>query len=58
MFPLNLFVRFLYKKDETWGMAKVGNTTSVVSAGAGFFSMPMRVGSDSEVVLLDWKAAP
>lgn len=56
VFPLNLFVRFLYKKDETWGMARVGNTTSVVSAGAGFFSMPMRVGSDSEVVCIDLKA--
>lgn len=56
VFPLNLFVRFLYKKDEIWGMAKAGKTTSVVSAGAGFFSMPMRVGSDSEVVCIDLKA--
>ena len=56
VFPLNLFVRFLYRKDEDWGMTESGSTTSVVSAGAGFFSMPMRVGSDSEVVCIDLKA--
>ena len=57
VFPLNFFVRFLYKKEELWGMARVEKTTSVVSSGAGIFSMPMRVGSDSEVVCIDLKAA-
>jgi predicted MPP superfamily phosphohydrolase len=56
VFPLNLFVRFLYEKDEVWGISKSGPTTSLVTSGAGFFSMPMRTGSDSEVVCLDIKA--
>ena len=53
IFPLGLFVRFLYRRDEIWGMAKQGSTVSIVSAGAGFFSVPMRVCSDSEIVLLE-----
>ena len=57
VFPLNLFVRFIYKKDEAWGMSCNGGTTSVVSSGAGFFSMPMRIGSDSEAVCVDLKTA-
>lgn len=53
VFPLNLFVRCLYSKAQLWGVHSFGGTTSVVSAGAGYFSMPMRIGSHSEVVCLE-----
>lgn len=52
IFPLNLFVRCLYSKAQLWGVHSFDGTTSVVSAGAGYFSMPMRIGSHSEVVCL------
>lgn len=53
VFPLDLLVRLLYPKEELWGMGRKGKTTSIVSAGAGYFSMPMRLGSDSEIVCID-----
>lgn len=56
VFPLDLLVRFLYPKQALWGMGKQGKTTSIVSAGAGYFSMPMRLGSDSEIVCIDLKS--
>lgn len=53
VFPLNLFVRFLYKKDEIWGCSRRGKTNVIVSAGTGYFSMPMRLGSDCEIIAVD-----
>lgn len=53
VFPLNLFVRMAYSKEETWGCSKMQDTYTVVTAGAGYFSMPMRLGSSCEVVCLD-----
>ena len=53
IFPLNLFVRFLYNRAETYGYSRQGNTVSIVSAGTGYFSMPMRLGSDCEVITID-----
>ena len=55
VFPFNLFVRFLYNKSEAYGISKSGKTYSVVSAGTGYFSMPMRLGSDCEVICIDIK---
>lgn len=55
VFPFNLFVRFLYSKSETHGMAKEGKTYSIVSSGTGYFSMPMRLGSECEVICIDIK---
>lgn len=56
VFPLDLLVRLLYPKEELWGMGRKEKTTSIVSAGAGYFSMPMRLGSDSEIVCIDLKS--
>ena len=55
IFPLNLFLRALYQKEEIWGCTRWGKTTLIVSAGSGYFSMPMRIGTDSEVVFLEQK---
>ena len=53
VFPLNLFCRLLYSKEEFYGFNKNGKTSTVVSSGAGYFSLPMRLGTNSEVVVID-----
>lgn len=53
VFPLNLLLRFLYQKEEIYGCYRRGKTSTVVSSGAGYFSMPMRIMSSCEVVELD-----
>ena len=53
VFPLNLFCRLLYSKEEFYGFDKKGRTATVVSSGAGYFSLPMRLGTNSEVVVID-----
>ena len=49
VFPLNLFCRAVYPKEQFWGRSRVGETDVVVSAGTGYFSMPMRLGSSCEI---------
>ena len=49
VFPLNLFCRAVYSKQQFWGRSRVGDTDVVVSAGTGYFSMPMRLGSSCEI---------
>ena len=53
VFPLNLFCRIMYSREEFWGQSKVQNTNVIVTAGAGYFSMPMRLGSACEVWSID-----
>ena len=53
VFPLNLLLRFLYQKEEIYGCYRRGSTSTVVTSGAGYFSMPMRTMSSCEVVELD-----
>ena len=52
-FPATLFTKWSYGNRGFYGCCKTGCTTSVVSSGAGFFQMPMRTGSNSEVVVID-----
>ena len=49
VFPLNLFCRAVYSKQQFWGRSVMGETDVVVSAGTGYFSMPMRLGSSCEI---------
>lgn len=53
VFPLNLFVRAVYTKAETYGRGQQENTFSFVTSGAGYFSMPMRLGSSCEIVAME-----
>lgn len=53
VFPLGLFCRLLYSKGEFWGLSKKGKTNIMVSAGTGYFSMPMRIGSSCEINCLE-----
>ena len=52
-FPATLFTRLAYGKNDFYGYAKRKETQSIVSAGTGYFQMPMRIGSDSEIVLIE-----
>lgn len=52
-FPCTWFVRFWYGKRRYYGIDRVNNTTSIVSAGTGYFQLPVRVGTDSEIVCID-----
>ena len=54
-FPANVFTRLAYGKQGYYGYFKNGGTQSVVSSGAGYFQMPMRIGSNSEIVVLHIK---
>ena len=53
VFPLNLFVRLAYQPWQIYGLSKQEGTHVYVTSGAGYFSMPMRLGSSCEVVCLD-----
>lgn len=51
-FPANIFTKMAYGKRGYYGHFQMENTQSVVSSGVGYFQMPMRVGSNSEIVVL------
>lgn len=52
-FPATFFTRLAYGKKDFYGYAKREETQSIVSAGTGYFQMPMRIGSNSEIVLIE-----
>lgn len=53
LFPLNYLLYFIY--EQPWGYLKKGNTHYYVSSGAGTWGPPVRVGSDSEAMLIKIK---
>ena len=50
MWPISLITHAMYEID--WGMLRRGNMTLVVSSGYGGWGPPLRVGTQSEIVLL------
>lgn len=52
-FPATFFTRLAYGKKDFYGYAKREETQSIVSAGTGYFQMPMRIGSNSEIILIE-----
>lgn len=52
-FPFNLIVRQMYELSD--GMMKVNNFYYFVSSGLGLWGPPMRVGTDSEILIIDVK---
>lgn len=52
-FPATFFTKLAYGKKDFYGYAKREETQSIVSAGTGYFQMPMRIGSNSEIVLIE-----
>ena len=53
MFPINLFTKWAYGTERFWGHHQLGKTHVIVSAGCGVFQLPVRVGTDNEVVSID-----
>jgi hypothetical protein len=53
IFPANLMTKLIYPLD--YGYKKIGNGYFVVTSGYGFWGIPMRLGSQSEVWILDVK---
>ena len=52
-FPYNFFVGRAFPEGYFHGLARTKDTVSIVSAGAGVFQVPLRVGTDSEIVCVD-----
>ena len=53
LFPGNLVVPFF--NENAWGYKKVHDLDTVVTAGVGYYGPPMRVGTDSEVSVVNLK---
>lgn len=53
MFPGNLITNLIY--EVSYGYKKIGETIFYVSSGVGTWGPPIRLGSKSEVVLIDLK---
>ena len=53
MFPGNLVVPFF--NENAWGYARVHDLETVVTAGVGYYGPPMRVGTNSEVTVVNLK---
>lgn len=51
-FPATLFTKLAYGERGFYGHTTTGHTHSVVSAGAGYFQLPMRIGTNSEIVVI------
>ena len=49
-FPASVLTRIALGRRKFYGYHKVGNTHTVVTSGAGFFNLPIRVGTHNEIV--------
>ena len=54
MFPLNLFTNFIFKGYD-YGLRKWNEMTVYTSSGVGTWGPPMRIGSDSEIVVFEFQ---
>lgn len=52
-FPANIFTKLAYGKQGYYGYYREKSTQSIVSSGVGYFQMPMRIGSNSEIVAIN-----
>lgn len=50
--PMTLLTKLANGKEFFYGHRFSGKTHSIISAGTGFFSLPIRIGSDSEIVVI------
>ena len=51
-FPATLFTKLAYGERGFYGHTVTGRTHSIVSSGAGYFQLPMRIGTNSEIVVI------
>ena len=48
--PMDFFTKWANGEHYFYGQETFGNTQAIISSGAGYFNLPLRVGSDNEVV--------
>ena len=53
IFPGNLIVRLL--SEQAYGLRMCDDTAVVVTGGVGFYGPPIRVGTISEITVIDLK---
>jgi len=51
MFPGNLVIPFF--NENAWGYKRVHGLDTVVTAGVGYYGPPLRVGTDSEITVVN-----
>ena len=52
-FPMNLLTKWANGPAYFYGQGLHSRTHSVISAGSGFFQLPIRIGTNSEIVLIE-----
>lgn len=55
-FPVTVLTRLAHGKEHFYGCHKIEDTTAVITSGAGFFELPVRIGTDNEVVSIKLKS--
>jgi len=50
IFPGNLMIPFF--NENAYGYARIGGLHTVVTSGVGYYGPPMRIGTDSEIMIL------
>lgn len=53
IFPGNVLTRIV--SPQSYGMKKWGDTSVIVTSGVGYYGPPIRVGTISEIVVIDFK---
>ncbi len=54
-FPITYFTKLANGRHYFYGLEKFGKTHAIISSGAGFFQLPVRIGTNSEVVDIQLK---
>lgn len=49
-FPVTYFTKLANGKHYFYGLEQFGKTSAVISSGAGFFQLPVRIGTSNEIV--------
>ena len=49
-FPATIATYIAVGKERFYGCHKLGNTHSIVTSGVGYFNLPIRIGTNSEIV--------
>ena len=52
-FPVTLLTKLFHPPGHFYGHTQLRNTHGIISAGTGYFQLPIRVGTDSEIVTIE-----
>ena len=51
--PVTYFTKLANGKHFFYGYEQFGKTQAIISSGAGYFQLPVRIGTDNEVVKIE-----